>query len=256
MWSSTGSIRGLSTKKGCSFRSSHSRPAVGVVCDLGHEVSSIVHRGLFGWARADAWNVDAHIARVLPELLRCLADHCPGYPLWMDSPADQRGEGSTSPSSDVPLIHAMDTGDAEADAGISRQAHEYWRQWLRDRAQAFDDGSQLRLEGGVDRAPLSRRLLGYDVCCPGPGARFGSGFRSPGPLDALSDEEKQAALHAWDKKMLGRKVSCTISLITLKTYGTDDPSRTRSRVGGGVSWTAPNAIRTDRQVLSTTRQGL
>ena len=190
-------------QKGCSFRSSYYARPWALVRDLGHEVSSIVHRGLFGWARADAWNVDAHIARVLPELLRCLADHCPGDPLWMDSPADQRGEGSTSPSSDVPLIHAMDTGDAEADAGISGQAHEYWRQWLRDQAQAFDDWSQLTKEGWT--GPLSRRLLGYDVCCPGPGARFGSGFRCAGPLDALSDEEKQAALHAWDEKIARAK---------------------------------------------------
>lgn len=190
--------------KGCSFRSSYYARPWALVRDLGHEVGSIVHRGLFGWARADAWNVDAHIARVLPELLRCLADHCPGYPLWIDSAADQRGEGSTSPSSEVPLIHAMDTGDAEADAGTSRQAHEYWRQWLRDRAQAFDDWSQLTKDGWT--GPLYP--AGYwDTTFAAQVQDLGleAAWDTPGPLDALSDEEKQAALHAWEEKIARAK---------------------------------------------------
>ena len=177
---------------GCSFGSSYYTRPWALVRDLWHEAGSISHRGIYGWSHADTWSLDAHLARVLPLMLRHLADHVPGTPLWVFEAIGHPEWGAGL------RVHAL---HREEDSGnISEEAARYWRAWLRDHAQAFDDYNDLMKQGWS--GPLYPE--GYwDSTFTAQVRELGleAAFDAPTPLDALSDEEKQAAVQAWEVKM-------------------------------------------------------
>ena len=181
-----------------SFGSSYYARPWALVSDLWHEADSIVHRGLYGWDGSDTWSLDAHIVRILPEMLRYLADHTHGSPMWMHGAGDGT-EAETTPTNPIDqTIHTDHLDIGKASRG--QDAFERWKSWLRDHAQAFDDWSRLMEAGWT--APLSPAAY-WETTFEAQVRELGleAAFNAPGPLDALSDEEKQAALDAWEEKV-------------------------------------------------------
>ena len=185
--------------RGCSFGSSYYARPWAIARDLWREAGSIVHRGFYGWSHADTWSLDAQLAHVLPLMLRHLADHAPGHPLGVYEAIGHPEHATGFGASEASTVHTVH-GEEDSEA-ISEEADRYWRQWLRDHAQAFDDYRELMKEGWS--GPLYPE--GYwDSTFAAQVRELGleAAFDAPGPLDALSDEEKQAAMQVWEAKVV------------------------------------------------------
>lgn len=74
-------------------------------------------RGRRGWADRDVWNLDAHLAAIIPQMLRHMADTTYSF--------------HSNETGDI-VMHSVDV-DGNEDEG------ERWKAYLRDWAQAFDD---------------------------------------------------------------------------------------------------------------------
>jgi len=117
---------------GCGFSYSYYARPWSIFSDLWHDFTSFVHRGLYGWDITDTWNLDHHLLKLLPQLLRAMIESKPGTPVWCAEAANPD--------------HNWEQDPFGQDADWER-AEAYFAQWIEDRAQACEILAQLREDG-------------------------------------------------------------------------------------------------------------
>lgn len=156
--------------------------------DVWHEVASMIHRGVFGWDRTDTWSLDAHLAKILPQMLRYLADQDHGVPSWVFDAIGHPEYGTW-------FGNQADDSETESRV-IGEEARRWWRQWLYDHAQAFEDWARL-MEEGWTGSLYPKDYLETTFAAQVRDLGLEGAFDASDPVDALSYEEKEDAKRAW-----------------------------------------------------------
>ena len=115
--------------------------------DEWYNIKSFFQRGRLGWANCDTWNIDNYLGRILPAMLRHLADNHCGMPMeYMDKYSDE-DKASEAWAADLNHIADMiEYANSESD-DHNKYAEDYWaialhrklnelmpegKEWLRD----------------------------------------------------------------------------------------------------------------------------
>jgi len=103
------------------------RAPIRAIKDEWYNIKAFLRRGRTGWAYIDLWNMDNYLGRILPAMLRHLADKCCGCPMaYVDKYPDNDEAAHEAWKDDLRHIaDLIEYANAESD-NYNKYAEAYW----------------------------------------------------------------------------------------------------------------------------------
>lgn len=103
------------------------RAPIRAIKDEWYNIKAFLRRGRTGWAYIDLWNMDCYLGKILPAMLRHLADNCYGCPMeYVDNYPDDDEAAHEAWKSDLRhTANLIEYANAESD-DYNKYAEAYW----------------------------------------------------------------------------------------------------------------------------------
>ena len=91
-----------------------------------HNIKSFFQRGRLGWANYDTWNMDNYLGKILPAMLRHLADNHIGYPMEYAEKFKDDDKASEAWAIDLKHIAGLIEYASSDTDDHNKYAEDYW----------------------------------------------------------------------------------------------------------------------------------